>query len=64
MLTSELIDWLGKADGGPQISSGLFTRDTEIAIAPAQNLKAEWRWIVVGGKVVDGAATNCVVFSS
>lgn len=54
MRTNEIRDWLDKAVPAIQVDD-LFNADTEIAIAPAKTLKAEWRWIVVGGKVVDGS---------
>lgn len=54
MRTSEIRDWLTKAEGPMQLT-GEFSTETPIAIASARMLKAEWRWFVVGGKIVDGS---------
>jgi hypothetical protein len=32
-----------------------FTADTLVSISPVQNLNAEYRFFVVGGKVIDGS---------
>ena len=39
------------------VESGNFdvSEDTLVAISPAQKIHAEWRWFIVGGKVVSGS---------
>ncbi len=54
MRTNEIEDWLTRAEGPMQLT-GEFSTETLIAISSAKTLKAEWRWFVVGGKIVDGS---------
>lgn len=47
----EIRNWMKSIDS----SNFSFTDDTLVSIAPAKHILAEWRWFVVGGKVIDGS---------
>ncbi len=51
----EAADWL--TDAMECASSGTYqlAPDTQIVVAEPQNISAEWRWFIVGGKIVDGS---------
>lgn len=36
-----------------------FAADTPVSIAPVQEIQAEWRWFIAGGKIVDGSMYRC-----
>ena len=51
----ECVDWFNNAvqcdsSGTYKIESG-----TDIVVAEPKNIEAEWRWFIVGGKIVDGS---------
>jgi hypothetical protein len=48
----ELEHWLDKTEVQ---ADGQLQLDTQIVISPAVNIQAEWRWFVVGGRVIDGS---------
>ena len=54
MSSSELIAWVEGAAGVP-LSDGVLPQETLLAISPARELLAEWRWIIVGGDLMDGS---------
>lgn len=47
----EIKNWMKSADSG----NFSFKPDTLVSIAKAKHIQAEWRWFVVGGKVIDGS---------
>lgn len=54
----ELYDWLNltaKTDQTIGEELGVLTSNTSIMISQEQELHAEWRWIIVDGKVIDGS---------
>ena len=51
----ECADWLTDAMNCASSGSYQLSPDTAVIIAPPQELKAEWRWFVVGGQVIDGS---------
>jgi len=53
MSVSDFSTWVGQMSDGS--NGNLLHEDTQIVVAPARNILAEWRWFVVGGKVVDGS---------
>lgn len=48
----EIGRWMGSTESG----NFNFTADTEVIIAPPQEIHIEWRFIVVGGQVIDGSS--------
>jgi len=51
----EAAEWLKDAMLCDTSGSYKLDRKTQVLIAEAQNIDAEWRWFVVGGKVIDGS---------
>ena len=51
----ECADWLTDAMECASSGSYQLSPDTQIIIAPPLKIKAEWRWFIVGGKVIDGS---------
>lgn len=47
----EISRWMTSIDSG----NFQFTEDTMVAISQPKIILAEWRWFVVGGKIVDGS---------
>lgn len=46
-----IVNWMNSVESG----SFNFEPHTQIVIAHEKNILAEWRWFVVGGKVIDGS---------
>ena len=51
----ECADWLEDAMLCDTSGSYHLDADTTVVIAEPKNLKAEWRWFIVDGKIVDGS---------
>lgn len=55
MEAQECADWFKDAMACESSGSYKLEPDTKVVIAEPKNLQAEWRWFVVGGKVVSGS---------
>ncbi len=55
MKAGEIYDWLKDAVSCASSGSYKLEMDTKVVICQPENIQAEWRWFVVGGKVVDGS---------
>lgn len=55
MEAKECADWMEDAMKCESSGSYKLDADTRIVLARPQNIFAEWRWFVVGGKVVSGS---------
>jgi len=51
----ECVKWLTQALSCSSSETKRMYKDMKIVVATPQNIQAEWRWFVVGGKVVDGS---------
>lgn len=51
----EACDWLQDAMQCESSGSYRLEVDTEIVVCEPQNILAEWRWFIVGGKIIDGS---------
>jgi hypothetical protein len=49
--SEEIAKWMKSTDSG----NFNFNEDTLVAISQPKEILAEWRWFVVGGKIVDGS---------
>lgn len=49
---AEILNWMDSVESG----NFSFNADTPIAISEVQEILAEWRYFVVGGKVIDGSS--------
>ncbi len=56
---SEAADWLTDAMECASSGSYQLALDTAVVVAPPKNIQAEWRWFVVGGRVISGAMYRC-----
>ena len=50
-----LSDWLKRILGGNSSDASGVSEHTFIVVSTPKNIQAEWRWFVVGGKVVSGS---------
>lgn len=55
MEATECADWLTDAMACESSGSYKLEPTTKVVIAEPKNIQAEWRWFVVGGKVVSGS---------
>ena len=55
MKVGEMYEWL--QDAITCVSSGTYKleMDTKILVCQPKNIQAEWRWFIVGGKIIDGS---------
>jgi hypothetical protein len=52
----ECVDWLNDAMSSPPESGSYYLNPkTKIVVATPKPIQAEWRWFIVGGKIVSGA---------
>lgn len=51
----ECVTWLKSALDCASSGNQQLLPDTQIVIAPVQDIQAEWRWFIVGGKIVSGS---------
>lgn len=47
----EIKNWMRSTESG----NFSFTEDTLVSIAPVQQIRAEWRWFIVNGQIIDGS---------
>lgn len=47
----EIRNWMASVDSG----NFSFSQDSPVVVASPKNILAEWRWFVVGGKIVSGS---------
>jgi hypothetical protein len=55
----ECADWLEDAMLCDTAGSYKLDANTKVVVAKPKNIQAEWRWFVVGGKVIDGSMYRC-----
>ena len=55
MEAQECADWFRDAMACESSGSYQLAPDTKVVIAEPKNIQAEWRWFVVGGKVISGS---------
>lgn len=51
-VAKEIRRWMSSVDSG----NFSFDAETEVIVAPPQKIHAEWRFFIVGGRVVDGSS--------
>lgn len=53
--SDECAKWLTEAIDCGSSSTQQMDKDLKIVVSPPRKIQAEWRWFVVGGKVIDGS---------